>query len=62
MIALKKMISLMLCGIVAAAAFMFGSMATGADETAESVTYTIQDIRNHYQQLKKMRIAQEEKE
>ena len=37
MIALKKIISLMLCGIVA---------ATGADETAESVTYTIQDIRN----------------
>lgn len=46
MIALKKMISLMLCGIVAATAFMFGSMTTGADETAESVTYTVQDIRN----------------
>ena len=43
---MKKMISLMLYGIVATTAFMLGSMATGADETAESVTYTIQDIRN----------------
>ncbi|MEE5993425.1 MAG: hypothetical protein V3G42_09320 [Oscillospiraceae bacterium] len=43
---MKKMISLMLYGIVAATAFMFGSMTTGADETAESVTYTVQDIRN----------------
>lgn len=43
---MKKIISLMLCGIVAATAFVFGSMTTGADETAESVTYTVQDIRN----------------
>ena len=46
MIALKKIISLMLCGIVAATAFMFGSMTTDADETVEPVTYTVQDIRN----------------
>ena len=46
MIALKKIISLMLCGIVAATAFMLGSMTTDADETAEPVTYTVQDIQN----------------
>ena len=44
---MRKLLSFFVSGIVALTAMMTGSIAAGADEAvAETVTYTIQDVKN----------------